>query len=157
MANSSERRLLYGRLDDFQLVFIPEDRAHDLVKVRDAIENARTWGEFRLLLPERRWREIADDYAPVEEEPPPADDEPFAADAVPGYIDGDWPEWPAQQMLDWMPQDIQDRFGDVGSSMVSGDSLYIDPASERDVVAALQNAGYVCSRDDKLVARASGH
>ena len=60
-------------------------------------------------------------------------------------------------MLRWMPKEIQERFGDVGTSMVSGDSLLIDPASEIDVVAALEKAGYICRRDDKLVALASGY
>ena len=56
-----------------------------------------------------------------------------------------------------MPKDIQERFGEVGASMVSGDSLLIDPASEIEVVAALEDSGYVCTRDDKLVALASGY
>jgi len=60
-------------------------------------------------------------------------------------------------MLRWMPKDIQERFGEVGASMVSGDSLLIDPASEIEVVAALEDSGYVCTRDDKLVALASGY
>jgi hypothetical protein len=59
-------------------------------------------------------------------------------------------------MLNWVPRDIQDRFGSVGYSMVSGPALGIDPSFERDVVEAFERAGYTCRRDDDLVARASG-
>ena len=154
--HSSEPRLVYSRLNDDELVLIPEDQALELAEVQEAIRRAATWGELKSLLPRRRWLQIVQGYDEADE-PLPADAESFDVDKLPGYADGDWPEWPAQEMLRWMPKEIQERFGDVGASMVSGDSLLIDPASEIDVVAALEKAGYICRRDDKLVALASGY
>ena len=125
--HSSEPRLVYSRLNDDELVLIPEDQALELAEVQEAIRRAATWGELKSLLPRRRWLQIVQGYDEADE-PLPADAESFDADKLPGYADGDWPEWPAQEMLRWMPKEIQERFGDVGTSMVSGDSLLIDPA-----------------------------
>ena len=154
---SSGQRLVYGQLTDDQLVFIPEGEAVELAQLRNALsrEQAATWGEFKQRIPPRRWLEIVANID--DEEWVPADDDPFDPDQVWGYQDGDWPEWPAQRMLEWMPEDIQKRFGEIGTSVLNGDFLQIAPGSENEVVAALKEAGYTCIRNDHLVELASGY
>jgi len=39
-------------------------------------------------------------------EPLPDDDAAFDVDVLPGFTEGDWPEWPEQKMLDWLPAEI---------------------------------------------------
>jgi hypothetical protein len=139
-------------------VFIPECEAVDLAQLRCALyrEQAATWGEFKERIPPRRWQEAVAAYLAGEESVPAADD-PFDPNQVPGYGDGDWPEWPAQRMLEWMPEDIRQRFGEIATSVFNSDFLEIDPRSESEVVAALKGAGYTCIRDDHLVELASGY
>ena len=150
------QRLVYGELTDDQLVFIPESEAIELAQLQTAIQSSRTWGEFKAQIPPPRWLQAISNYVD-NDEPLPADDHPFDTNELPGYGDGDWPQWPAQRMLEWMPEVIRTRFGDVGTSMVSGDMLSIDPASESGIIAALKDAGYTCIRDDHLVSTASGY
>ena len=113
-------------------------------------------GEFKESVPPHRWQEAIGRLWDGDE-PTPVDEEPFDGMDRVSSIDYDWPEWPAQEMLDWMPKDIQERFGSIGNSMVSGPSLGIDPASESEVVAALEEAGYIRIRDDDLIERANAH
>lgn len=36
----------------------------------------------------------------------PRDDEPFSIDSMPAVSDGEYPEWPAHEMLRWVPRHI---------------------------------------------------
>ena len=81
----------------------------------------------------------------------------FDAEQIPGFADGDWPEWPAQAALEWVPQDIQHRFGVEGTSLFSGDYLKLDSEQEPAIVAAFVEHGYTCSRDDTLLLRANDY
>jgi len=76
---------------------------------------------------------------------------------VPWAADGDWPAWPAQQMLDWVPKAIQQKYGSIGSSHLNGECLTLAPREERQIIAAFRRVGYRCTRDDRLVQRASGY
>lgn len=54
--------------------------------------------------------------------PAPGDSESFSASGtIPGFDDGDYPEWPAQEMLEWMPADIVSRFGQGVNSVLNGE------------------------------------
>jgi hypothetical protein len=90
------------------------------------------------------------------EDQAPADDQDFDGEGMVSAHDWDWPPWTAQLMLNWVPDQIQDQFGDVGASRISGDALMFDPGEESELVAAFEGAGYTCVRDDRLVGRASG-
>ena len=60
-------------------------------------------------------------------------------------------------MLDWMLADLPARFGERSTSIFNGEYLVIDRACEEQLVAAMQDAGHVCKRDDYLVQAASGY
>lgn len=102
------------------------------------------------MISEERWREAL--WVAGFENETPADTDPYDSNDLAGSED--WPEWPAQQMLSWMPKAIRERIGNVGVSMVSGPALSFPLQKETEVVSALENAGYICRRDDKLVAAA---
>lgn len=83
-------------------LFAKQERADRLVQVRRALNMSRTWGEFRMSLPAGEWdTEFAESFDEV-----PSDDEPFVADTVPGFADGDYPEWLLQTQLEWFPKDL---------------------------------------------------
>ena len=81
----------------------------------------------------------------------------FDAIDIPGYEDGDWPLWPLQEMLDWMPKDIQQRFGKVVPSAVNGDCLELISEKADEIVKALESRGFSCAEDESLVMRACGY
>lgn len=86
----------------------------------------------------------------------PIDSDKFESDWLPGFTDGDWPEWPAQEALRWVPRDIQQRFGKSASSVINGPFLTLDPSKANEIIAAMEELGYVCERNDLLVRLASG-
>ena len=86
----------------------------------------------------------------------PDDTDPFDSQEVPGVDDCDWPGRPAQIMLDWVPKEIQEKYGSMESTRLNGEFLTLDPRNERKITAAFRRAGYRCTRDDVLIQRASG-
>lgn len=156
-SGSGERQaLVYGYRQDLAegLVFMPEDRARELEKIWAAVNEAKTWGEFQARVPDayaailERWQE--------DEEDAPSAGKPFEASRIPGLDDGDWPGWPAQEMLDWLPEDIQERYGRVEVSVLNGDYLELPPSQAGEIAAALEAQGYRCREDQELVRRACG-
>lgn len=154
------RSLVYGIVNQ-GLVLMSEEKARELAALHDALRTAQTWNEFKERVSSERYRDVLerlDENDPEEDdivfEPQP--DEKFDREAIFGYADGDWPEWPAQEMLAWVPEDIQARFGKCISSTLNGEFLFIEPASIPDVVAALEAQGYMCREDQALVERTSG-
>lgn len=85
----------------------------------------------------------------------PGAQEPFNEDMIRGIRDGDWPEWPAQEMLHWVPESVQ-IFGNVRDSCLNGDFLWLDWEKEAEIVTAMADAGYSCRRDDELIEAAHG-
>jgi hypothetical protein len=142
--------VVYGELGG-ALVLIPRDRADELASVRLAVKESATWGELRARLSGERLTEIAEAF---DEEDQPADDVALADEPVPGWDDGDWPAWAAQEMLDWVPAEVQ-ALGSGGSTRLSGEYLELAPEQADEVVGAMRAAGYTLERDDALIERAS--
>jgi hypothetical protein len=94
--------IVYGDLGG-ALVLVPRDRAEELANVRRAVQGSTTWGELRARLSEERRDQIAENFG---DEDVPADDVTLDDVRVPGWDDGDWPEWPAQAMLGWVPAEV---------------------------------------------------
>lgn len=143
--------LVYG-VAGSELVFLDAGLAQELADLRDGFG---TWGQARAGLSASRWRQIMDTLGDggllV-----PSDDVAFDLDYIPGYADGDWPEWPAQLMLDWMPRKIIEAHGAREDSVLNGEFVSLDPAREAAVAAALQDEGWALVKDEELVRRACG-
>lgn len=147
--------LVYGAPYD-DLIFMPRERAQYLAAIHHALGTASTWGEFLRLLPEAARVEVEQWFTEDELERP-ADGHQFDRDDVPGVADGDWPGWPAQEMLSWVPKDIQQQYGRIAASAISGDSLALDASQMNAIIGALEAHGFVCTQDDDLVRRAAGY
>jgi len=87
----------------------------------------------------------------------PGPQDAFDSAEVPGLCDGDWPAWPQQDMLNWVPTEIQVRYGHRASSFLNGDCLLFSADHEVELVQAFRAAGYQCQRADRFVRRACGH
>lgn len=149
-AGGDSRALVYGEVQG-GLVFMGEQKAREQAEIYGALESATTWGELRGKLPADAKAQLAEFF---EEGEAPPDAEPFDAGEWDPYVDGDWPPWPAQQMLDWVPERIQ-TLGSSEGSAISGDSLSLDPGREQEIVTAFGEEGFACRRDDALALRAS--
>ena len=64
---------------------------------------------------------------------------------------------PTVSMSCTLPQEIIDRFAEVGSGVWDGPHVTIAPDLENEVVAALRELGYKVIRDDKLVDYSIGY
>lgn len=185
MRAPSNGEVVYGEVDHY-LVFIPRERAVELASIHQALWSSATWGEFRSRIPRHDYAQILEavehrisfeefckwelEHRPglsheearrAYKELPirdrrPEDDHRFSVDHIPFVYDGDWPDWPAQQMLYWVPEEIQREFGTLKASCFNGYFLTFDPAREREMAAAFETFGYHCIRDDPLAQEASG-
>ena len=75
--------------DEDTLVFIPVERALQLAAIHRAIKEAKTWRQFREMIPTDDWNELAAEFEETEWTPEPDDE--FDCLDVPGFEDGDWP------------------------------------------------------------------
>jgi len=155
-----DKDLVYGPIDGY-LVFMPRPVAERLIAVRGAINTSRTWGEFKQAMPAGSYQHVVElmreDSSDDEELPDywePDAEMGFDGEQIPGFADGDWPEWPAQEALEWVPAAIQRRFGVEAASVLSGDYLELALEQESAIVAAFVEHGYTCTRDDTLLLRA---
>ena len=150
------REIIYGNSNG-ELVFMPKDLALELVQIYSALSASKTWSEFKANVPVHVYEEVIkgmkDDEDP---ETVPQSEDTFDPHSIPAYEDGDWPIWPLQEMLEWMPKDIQQQFGTVETSATSGSCLVLYPEKTHEIVEALEKQGYRCFEDVSLIESASG-
>jgi hypothetical protein len=172
------------------LVFIPKHRAERLAAIHRAIWSSKTWGDFKVKLPFKLYKEVIqhlkncgdmkgfEEYYKEQQKWSEAinreqafgeyqnlpvggrlskDDDEFKPEQLPGFSDGDWPGWPAQEMLKWVPKKIQKEYGQIVASSINGYFLMLDPAGEKDIVKAFHQHGYLCVKDEALARRACGY
>lgn len=152
-----QRSVVVGVLEgaDDEVVMIPEKHAATLAQLHDALSSAETWAEFKRLAPKRYYEEALERAADSQDEAL-TPKSPFDPMSISGLGDGDWPDWPAQQMLRWVPVEVQAKFGRSASSTLNGAFLSLKAADLAEIMNAMEALGYVCRRDDDLVARAHG-
>ena len=64
--------------------------------------------------------------------------------------------WPVPHQMAWMPQEVLDRFGRRERMALDYDYIGMPVERLNEIVAALQDRGYRCRRDDDLVVAAHG-
>lgn len=139
-------------MHDGQLVFVGQSLGEELVMLRTGVA---TWGEAKARLNPTRWKQIIGKLADAEIAVP-ENDQLFELDDIPGHLDGDWPEWPAQLMLTLVPSSIAEKYGKKVDSVLNGQFLEFEAADVEKIVAEMTAAGFTCVRNDSLVAAASG-
>ncbi len=162
-----DKDLVYGLLVG-ALTFMAESRAKYCAAIFTALMSAKTWGEFKNMVP----REVYDKYTslsfyykgPKGEQPEDIekyyfpDDRRFNPNDVYtyDYIEAQ-PAFPAIEMSEWVPQDIQDKYGKLShyymcnGNFPDGDELKLDVNHMDEIVSAMQAHGYNCRRDDNLI------
>jgi hypothetical protein len=145
-------RVVVGVLDVEGVIAIPEARAIELAAIHRALATASTWGELCSALSERSLGELTR----LMDDELPSKDAVFELEQIGAYFDGDWPGWPQQEMLDWMPTRVR-TLGTVEQSMLNGPGLSIPQQRLHQVIEGLAMAGFNVRRDDNLVSAASGY
>lgn len=157
--------LVYGNGGEGS-VFLERGYAEDIRDFRNALYKATTWGELRDMAGEDRYDETLEAWKAheidrlmgeegvgedeVEVSPPKPDDE-FDAEFLPGYADGDWPEFAPHMVDNWVDAGIIREYGWNIQTTISGDYPVIDLGEEETVVSLLEEQGYVCTPDEDLV------
>ncbi len=162
----SRTELVYGE-SNAGLTFLKKDYAMDIATFRNALARAPTWGELKTMVSEERYKETVGAWVESErdrllgegdledeEEPkvaPPGPHVAFEAEELPGYADGEWPEFAPGMMGIWVDEEIIDEYGGYVQPLMNDDYPVIDFDNEEKVVSLLEERGYVCVRDDALV------
>lgn len=140
-----------------------------LAALRSAIADGKPWAEWKAIIPDwllDEWWERVDDpdlwvYGPQIDQPPswatiPGDVVP---PQPPGYEDGDWPEYPENDIPVWLPMPLIEIYGEYISGGENLASHWSDRAHIYDLpglVEVLEEHGAVCIHDDAIAEAASG-
>jgi hypothetical protein len=136
-----------GRLG---LVFLEEDYAEEIRDLRSALRSAATWSELGNMARKKRYRETVEVCKGYEHDFSPNPEDDFDAESLPGYADGNWPEFAPNAMGRWVDEEIIYEYGWYAPTM-NGFHPVIDAENEEEVVALLEEQGHVCTRDDDLI------
>ena len=150
------REVAFGH--DPALVFAPPDVAVEVDRIHRAIEQSKTWGEFRQRMPTRAYTELyagrfSDDPEVLAEDPDlatPADGAPFSSSEVPGYCEGDYPLWIASVQERYVPLDLLRKHGTREDSSLNGSFWRVYSPHRDAILDALRARGYELSEREDL-------
>ena len=130
-------------------LFAERESAERVAQAFRALRESKTWGEFRARLPFGEWeRELEYRFEVV-----PADDAPFDRFMVPGYGDGDYPEWLRRSALDWFPPSLIEKYaGSVEETILNGEALELPAGKAEEIAADLRAMGHRVERTDLDIA-----
>lgn len=168
--------LVYGVVAN-NLIFIPEEQAKAWARRWYAIQNAKSWGEFiamtsqedfdelileiletlghEALFPQYQMGEDLSLY--ITDLVLPQADDPFTTDILPGFDEGEYMPHPAQEIIAWLPDELQENIGELQLDEAAGFIYYIQPENTELVLTSLQAAGFNTRHDEALVRLASGY
>jgi hypothetical protein len=141
---SSPMRLLYNiHPANLGLVFAEPERAHFISRIHRAICDSATWREFRLRMPRDEYSRVMREWFDEQGEPRPRGADEFELEMVPGYCDGDYPDWLQAEMHKILPVEILEEFAIRENSMLNGPYIHINAEHLSAITSRLENLGYV--------------
>ena len=119
-------------------------RASFVADIHHAIVTARTWGEFRELMPFGEYRRLVIEMfgEPGDFQAVPSDDESFASCCIWGYDDGDYPPWLQAEIGYVLPPDLLERYSVLVGTRLNGDYYEIEDGNFVALKAELEARGY---------------
>lgn len=159
-----EKTIIYG-ITVFGLLFVPESRAKELADGNNALLAAKTWGEFKSLVSKELYEFYLpnSDYYQGPKEPEDGNFDPYDIPPEIPFTPNDvvmddvLPANPEIEMSEWMPEEIQEKFGrkmryaTMDMNVPEGEILVLEEKQMDEIVAALEKLGFVCKRDDDLL------
>lgn len=120
--------------------------------IQGAIAEAKTYGEFRRLLPKGEWESIIERLATPEawetedqiwyEDPDFDWNTPFDGSCIAGYDDGDYPGWAQAELDAVLPAAILAKYATAKDSIHNGRYWHIPHDSAPALIADLKALGY---------------
>jgi hypothetical protein len=147
MQNRRARDVVYGLWHDETFAVLDADWASAAVAELERWQRATTIGEARRLNADSPLlgSPVADDLEDFEEEIAEHDD----SDACVNVQEGDWPPMPASLSWRFLPEDFP--LGEVITTTLNGDYLYVGPNDEGRLISYLHEHGAIARRDDDLI------
>ena len=81
----------------------------------------------------------------------PADDETFEPSVVPGFCDGDYPQWLQREMDDLLPREFLEEFGERQNTMLNGSYWHLDLERLAEILRALKHVGFEIEQREDLM------
>ena len=145
------QKLLYRIVPHNQgLVFATPEAANYTAKIYDAIAHSKTWGQFKWSMPSDEYDSIISYIFDDSSEPRPTDDDEFSMGEIPGFSDGDYPEWLQQEMEYIIPLKILQEFGMKEDSVFNGPFWQIPVSNKEAIFQALEDIGFELEEADDL-------
>jgi hypothetical protein len=134
------------------LVFAAPGDALENHAIRTALASSKTWGDFRRAIGELNYRAVINAMSRDVEAPikVPSDDDRLDLNKIPGFNDGEYPEWLQRNMHRLLPADVLAKFGEQTSTMFNGMYVHLDASYEKHIVSALRKRGYRVHRREDL-------
>jgi hypothetical protein len=140
--------LVYGQMGDTDRGVVIPRRYADQLRIQ---LEAKTWGELRAGLPVDVVEEMLEGRPGAAGTDSPPDDAPYAPEQMFGWDDADFPDWPQQRMLDWVPEDLLERHIGANTSVLNGDYADATLDDVEALVRDLEALGFSSARDDRLI------
>lgn len=132
--------VVYRIIETGDLVFAEREQAESVARIRSACAESTTWGEFKAAVRADEFAEVLDNLDADEADVDPA--AAFDPDELPGYTDGNYPQWLQQSMLSWFPAELIERFGSDVDSVLNGEFLELRPEDAEAIAGALRDLGH---------------
>jgi hypothetical protein len=131
------------------VVFATEERALYIAEINRALRTARTWGEFRDLMPVKEYEEIVGRMEfENEEQMEPDPDEEFSGEWF--TEEGDYPDWLQSEMNFVIPHDILELYGERKDTLLNGSYWHISKENMEPMAEALRARGYIVEAAQEL-------
>src|SRR5215204_1723997 len=114
------------------LVFAEAQDARRVDRIWHALNTAKTWGQFKRLLPTSEHEQFEDCDAHEDD----------AFDGLDYTAEGDYPDWLQAQMEMFIPADLLARFGECLDTPLNGSFWSLPSRFETEIVAGLEGRGY---------------
>jgi hypothetical protein len=143
-----------------ELVFAKPAEANRISQIQCALKHAKTWGEFKALMPAKDFAKVLESYVEnlswnAEDDDvvePPSKNEPFdPISCVRGFEEGDYPTWLQAKMDCVIPYEVLRKFGTRETTFLNGSYWGISSACEAEIVSELHHLGYVVQRRNDLM------
>lgn len=140
------RKQLVYKIDAYageDVIYATPERAEFHSQVKHALEDSKTWGEFRDAMPCEEYSRLLRELFDENDTPRPNESGAFSMDQIRGTDDCSYPGWLLQEMLHGvLPDDILEKYGQYSESFVSGPCVSIRPEDLDEVNAELERRGY---------------
>lgn len=170
-----DKILVYGTLNE-GLVFAPKENALAQAQKWKAIKTAKTWQDFIDLTSQETFESVIYEileYLDYEQLYPnylmgedlsnyisdlvlPQPEDPFSTDLLPEFDEGEYMPILAQEMMAWIPVDLQEEMGEIVRDEAKSFYYKIDPENENLAIKSFEILGYEIEKNQKLIENAEG-